>query len=218
MSEETGPRQPTRSPRSDDDMTALLRERPDGWEYLLYGGSLLLLRDAHEGEYRDHLLRYAPLEGEPLDSSAAIQRLEAAFPDALGLVAATMRLFDPRIQERAFGPSGKPGDEALIQQWAQRMIDGYVQLMMWGKGLRAARVPTEFQTAFQLAADMVARPVDEMRAYVDDVVNKMDTVSDLLGRDDEEPVEITITMVLTIDDDSSAAFSRELERVHEALA
>lgn len=199
-------------------MAALLREQPDGWEYMLYGGSLLLLRDGHEQEYRDHILRYAPLEGEPLDSSDAVLRLEAAFPDALALVAATMRLFDPSIQERAFGRPGEPGDEALIQQLAQRTIDGYLQLMKWGMGLRSARAPTEFQTAFQLAADMVARPVEEMRAYVDDVVNKMDTVPDLLTGEYADPIKTTITMVLTIDDAASDAFGRELERIHEASA
>ena len=53
-----------RTPRTRDELTALLRERQAGWEYLLYAGSLLINQISLEDEYRDHLLRYVPLTAD----------------------------------------------------------------------------------------------------------------------------------------------------------
>ena len=213
MSKELESSEFSRTPRSSDERTALLRERPGAWEYLLFAGSLLMRREELEDDYHDHQLRYVALEGDPLDEEAATSRIQSAFPDALALVAAIQQLFDQHLHERAFGAPGEPGDEALIQRLAKRIIDRYLELMIWSRDLRAARVPSQFQRVFQLAADMALRPVDEIREFVDDTVREMDSVRQRLADVGASPIEITLTLVVTMDEAVHEAFDQELERL-----
>lgn len=202
-----------RVPRTEDELAVLLRERPGGWEYLLYAAVLLQQRDRLEEQYRDHLLRHAPLAGDPLDAEAASRELKSAFPDALGLIRTLMELFNPEVHERSFGALGAEGDEALIRQLARRTMDGYAEFMDWEKRLRGARVPADFQDAFRLAAELGRNPVEELRSYVDEIVSEMDRVPELLKTESEKPIAIEIELVLTIDEEAQEAFTKEVERL-----
>lgn len=195
-------------------MTALLRERPPGWEYLLYAGELLRERQRLEYKYLDDLLRYSPRSGPPLDGQAAFDRLKAAFADALALAHSLMRFFDEAIHRRAFGEPGEEGDEILIRHLACRTIEGYEQFIDWARELRGKRVPTEFHQSYQLAADLMRQPVEQIRSFVDEVVVEMDSLSERLQAADEgEPVTITLTLTLTIDEEAQRAYEGELERL-----
>ena len=200
-----------RTPRTPDGLAVVRRERPDGWEYLLYAGVLFLgMRDL-EGSYRDHQLRYAPLTGDPLSEWDSIERLKAAFPDAKALSESIDRLFAADIVERVFGRTGEPGDEEAIQHLAERTIAIYGSCMEWGRDLRSARVPTEFQSAFHLAADFMRLPVEQMREYIQKLVTLGDSLEELVRTD--EPVQVTITLDLSIDEAVSDKFAMELERL-----
>lgn len=150
-----------RTPRTDDELAALLRERPPIWEYLYYAGVLLAERSRLEPTYRDEVVRYTPLEGEQLDEAAAIARLQGAFDDASALADSAMHLFEPDVHELAFGKPGEEGDEELIRQLAVRTLAKYAELMEWARSLRAARAPSELREAFKLAADMVRLPINQ---------------------------------------------------------
>lgn len=200
-----------KTPTTPDEFTTILREEPDGWEYLLYAGKLLVgMRDL-EDEYRDHLIGYAPLTGEPLSAWASIERLQAAFPDALALVDPMHRLFAAETVQNAMGRLGEPGDADAIEHLANRTIAMYRSWMDWGKALRAARVPAEFQRAFHLAADFMRQPVEEMRMYVRKVVEFADSLERLLNED--EPVKVTLELVVSLDEAVEEEFSLELRRL-----
>jgi hypothetical protein len=203
------------TPRTADEIAILLRDRPDAWEYLLYAGTLFLRMQREEPEYRDHLMRYATLAGDPLDEVAASSRLIAAFPDATALADILMELFESDVQELAFGRPGEPGDPDLIVALAERTMDGYVGMMRWGRDLRGARVPTRFRRAFKLAADMIRTPVEEMRGYVNEMVEKLDaTLTALAVSGPTTPVPvIEVALILTVKDSATDAFSAELERL-----
>lgn len=215
---------PSRCPRTEDEVAALLNTRPDGWEYLLYGGILFIERAKLEDQYRDHVLGYAERNGRPLDVQEAIQEAQAAFADAEAMAATLMNMFDPARHERAFGRPGEPGDAALVQHLAQRTIDGYAELMAWARRLRSMRVPAAMQEVFRLAAAMMDTPVEECREYVDQAVAQLDPMADLIARADadpditeEDPLTVTIRLTLTIDDEAVDAFNAELRRVENEL-
>lgn len=207
-----------RVPRTKDEISALVREEPDGWEYFLYAGAMLIARDDLEEQYRDHLIGYAPLEGDSLGQAEAIQRLEAAFPDAQALVGQVDRLFNTALQERAFGSPGESGDEALIRQLSARTMDMYRGLMNWARGLRSCRVPSEFRTAYHLAADLVNKPIEQIRGFVDELVVGMDSAAERLGESDgEDPVEVTLVLTVSIEEGATDAFTDELKRLEARL-
>lgn len=210
----------TRCPRTEDEVAALLNTKPDGWEYLLYGGVLYVERAKVEDQYRDHVLGYAQLAGTPLDLAEAIDEVGAAFGDAQSMVATLMNMFDSERHEHAFGKPGEPGDSALIQHLAKRTIDGYGEVMEWARRLRSMRVPTEMQEAFRLAAAMMDTPVEEFREYIDQAVAQLDQMADLIAQADTNPdiseanpLVVTIQLTLTIGDDAVRKFNDELRRV-----
>lgn len=204
----------SRTPRTQDEVAALLRERPAFWEYRLYAAYLLAAMTELDDEYRDHLLRYAPLSGEVLDDTAALTRLQAAFPDVQALTDSIMRFFTPEAQERAFGKPGEDGDAELIRHLAHRTIGGLRELMDWARDLRSARVPTEWRRAFNLLADTAHNPVEEIREYVHQAVETIDQLEDLAeGATEDEPVEITVHLVLTADEELIDSFTAELARL-----
>ncbi len=199
------------TPRTRDTLAVVRRERPDGWEYLLYAGVLFLgMRDL-EGSYRDHLLRYAALTGDPLSEWDAIKKLKEAFPDATALSGSIDRIFAAESVERAFGRIGEPGDDQAIQHLAERTIALYSSCMDWGRDLRSARVPTEFQTAFNLAADFMRLPVEQMREYVQRLVTFGDSLEEPISTGESDYV--TFTLELSIDDAVADEFAMELSRL-----
>jgi hypothetical protein len=205
------------TPRDAEAVSSLLRDRPDGWEYLLYAGTMLVERDACEDVYRDHLLRHVRPRGPALDDEAAVQRLRAALPDLQASVDAAMALFDPRVQQRAFGPPGTPGDAGLIQQLATRTVDAYRQFIDWGADLRSTRVPLQMRRAYGLAADLARQPVEDIRSFIDAAVAAMDDLPRQLAEDTDEPINVDLTLVLTLDENLAAEYSREVERIIQPL-
>jgi hypothetical protein len=170
----------------------------------------------YEADYRDHVLRYAVLAGDPLSSDEAIAKLQRAFPDAIALANTMMGCFSADALEAALGAPGEPGDAELIQHLARRTIDGYSQFLEWGCDLRATRVPSEFHTAFNLAADMMRTPVEEIRAYVNEVRSTMDDLADrLAARSNDDPLEMTISLTVTVDPAASKALHDEIARLSE---
>ena len=182
---------------------------------MLYVGRLRVGRDALGEQYRDHLLRYGKLTGPYLDEHEAIGVLRAAFPDALGHVEGLMRMFDTGAQERAFGVPGEPGDPELIEHLARRTIEGYAHLMEWASGLRSARVPNEFRDALNIAADMALRPVEEFRAYIERFADVLDcSLADgASASPGGSAIEVSVELILTIDEGVTAAFSAEVDRL-----
>ena len=200
-----------RTPRTRDGLAVVRRERPGGWEYLLYAGIMFLgMRDL-ESSYRDHRFRYATLTGDPLSERDSIKKLEAAFPDARALSGSIGWLFAADSVERVFGRTGEPGDDEAIQHLAERTIAIYGSFMDWGRDLRSARVPTEFQAAFHLAADFMRLPVEQMREYIQKLVTFADSLDELIRTG--EPVQVTTTLELSIDEAVSDKFTMEMERL-----
>lgn len=213
-----------RCPRTQDEMAALLNTKPEGWEYLLYGGVLYIERAKLEDQYRDHVLGYAELAGDPLDFPEASNEASAAFADAHAMVATLTNMFDAERYERAFGKPGEPGDDVFIQHLAKRTVDGYAGFMKWARRVRSMRVPIELQHLFRLAAAMIDTPVEQFREYVDQTVAQLDQIPELFAQahsdpdiSEDDPLVVTIQLTLKIDEDAEQRFNEELRRVETEM-
>lgn len=202
-------------PTTDDEIAQLVADKPDFWEYLLWAGVLQTQMARHEPAYRDHLLRHAPPADKPLDWPATIAMLQQSFADFQVIVGQLEAPFDRDIHLRAFGPLGEHGDADLIEHMARRTVDTYRRMIDLGLDVRAARVPAEARTAVNLAADFNREPIEQIRAFVRNVVASIDAALSELARHParEAPLELTLQLELHADDDLIARYQAELDRL-----
>jgi hypothetical protein len=206
-----------RVPRTAEEEAALLRTRPEGWEYLLFASVLRREMDALEPKFRDHELRFAPpAVGPRLVASDASSLLQSAFRESIELMENFNRLFDPAAHERAFGQPGQPGDAARLEHLASRIIDVYEALLDWGSRVRQAPLAEEFTRAAELASRFVDRPIQQFRDFVDEVVAEVDRLPAALRAESSEPVKVAVTLTLSIDDGLEQELADELRRLEEA--
>jgi TIR domain len=202
-----------RVPRTPAEEAALLRRRPDAWEYLLFAALLRRQLDALEPKYRDHELRYAePVLQSVLDDAEVPAFFDSAFKHVLALLANFNRVMNPEAHERAFGRLGEQGDAARIEHLAGRLIDVYEGLLDWAARMRGTVMPARFERARELVSSFVDRPVLQFREFVDRVVLEIDRVPELL-RDGTEPIRIVLTLTLSMEEGLEDEFQRELDRL-----
>lgn len=192
-----------------------MASRPGGWEYMLFAGDLLAERDRLEAKWRDEELGLAGGTRTHLaDESEAIRHAGAQLSHIQITIRAFNRLFTPEVHERAFGAPGEPGDAARIEHLAKRIMNSYEELLDWAAGLRACAVPDRFETYFELLPQMASNSIRALHDFVDKVAAETARIPALLDAPTpEEPVEIKLTVVLSIDEGISEAVHDELERL-----
>ena len=200
-----------RTPRDDTELTALERDRPEGWEYLLFAGALLVGRTKHEAAYHD--CRRAVPTGEPVAAHVAMTRLEAAFPDLERLTSATADVLEPDMVESALGAPGQPGDAQLIRNLADGVVNSYQQIIEWSHTLRVSPVPPAFRRAYDLAADLANQPIEDTRRFIDRTVEAVDHLAAVLGGEDLGPIRIELELTLTADEALAERFLVELHQL-----
>jgi hypothetical protein len=121
-------------------------------------------------------------------------------------------------QQAAFGAPGEPGDPVLIEHFAKWVIGAYAELLDWGAELRAVQTPEEFERAFELASQVVDKPLGQVRTFIDETVAAIERVPEHLAKPEEEreaePLLIEATLVVSVDDDLMNA---TLQAFEEAL-
>jgi len=204
-----------RVPRAPEQQRELLARRPDGWEYLLYAGVLWQRRQALEPKWRDHELGYARRTGQHLDSRQTLSFLNNAFDDLTACGPNIERMLAPNAQERAFGPLGQPGDPALIEHIATRLVGIYEEMLDIAAALRATGVPEEMEPLMQAAAQLTDTPLREVRDFIDQFVASADSLPERLALN--QPIIIELTLTLTIDEEALKSFQREMKRAKRRL-
>jgi hypothetical protein len=202
-----------RVPRTPDEEAALLRARPDGWEYLLFAAVLRRRMDALESKYRDHRLRFIrPSPGSPPYADES-DFFISAFRDARVLTDNFNRLFDNVAQDRAFGVPGESGDPAEIEHVASRMIDVYEGLIDWAARVRATPLDDEFNKVVELASRFVDQPIQQFRDFVERVVAETDQLPAALRAESPGPITLTLTITLSIEEGLEDELHGELRRL-----
>lgn len=202
---------PTYTPRTDDELVAVLRNREGPWEYLTLFGVLYTERIKHLDVYRDDRIRFAPAIGDDLTLETGWQRLSNALAEVRGFIDTINALFEERTMEAAVGAPGEPGDADLIVHLGTRIIDNWRSMMDWSRMLRGARVPGSLRPVFQATADLSRAAVGEVHDWVDDGVAAMDGAVDLLAAGQPDRVELELVLTITVDEDA-------IERHRLALA
>ena len=201
-----------RAPRGQRETEQVLSERPPGWEYLYLAGVLNIEKEKLEGMYLDHELRYAAPSAERLeDQATAISFLSGAMNKVQAFVASLVRMMEPDVQERAFGPSGVPGDPERIKRLATRWNSVYQGLLGWAARLRGTRHDDQVDRLFEIAARFVDKPIEQYRSFVDEFTEQMDRIPSRLAS--KEPVSLELTLTISVDEQLVEDFNAELQRI-----
>jgi len=162
--------------------------------------------------YLDHELRYAAPSAERLeDQATAISFLSGAMNEVQALVASLVRMMEPDVQERAFGPSGVPGDPERIKRLATRWNSVYQGLLGWAARLRGTRHDDQVDRLFEIAARFVDKPIEQYRSFVDEFTEQMDRIPSRLAS--KEPVSLELTLTISVDEQLVEDFNAELQRI-----
>jgi TIR domain len=202
----------SRSPRSLAEKARLLAERPDGWEYLLFAGTVFMGKQDLSSKLRDYELGYAPYVGPSLSTAAAaMDFVSASFDELVVMNATLMKLVSPDSQIWAFGQPGEAGDPERIEHLARRLVGSYESYLDHTAKLRGASVPSDFQHLLSLAADMTKPSVDEIGHFLDMAIYEADRILSRLKTG--EPINIILQLTLTADADAARRYQKERKKL-----
>lgn len=190
----------------------LALEKPDGWEYLLFGRVLCDEIEASEDLIREHEMGILLGPGE--------QALERDMAHWLGRQIQELRMTytaaDVLINvglPKAWGAPGTAGDVTEIVFVARRLGAVYRQAVEWSQRVRRAHVQERFRPL-----------VDEMSKFTDNIVEQIgnagpeflrqveEGLANLPGPDDPpREIRITLTFELSNFDRYQAEFDRIME-------
>lgn len=203
----------TRVPRTPWEKEAVLRERPRGWEYLLFGGALYIGKDSLEKKWHDFEIPPHRRSYEIADVTEASKFLSEEMDQIVGLIEALERVFPPEIQEQAFGLPGVEGDPHRIEHLADRVISTYEGILEWAAQLRQVRPPELLGPAFEIVPMMAARPLRKFRDFVDHAVAELDRLNNLLDEGEpDKPIVLTLDLSLELDQDVMAEYKRRIKQ------
>lgn len=206
-------------PRTPGDIQRLLAVRPDGWEHLLWAAYLLEGKAALEPKWRDYEMGFIPEWSRVLSMDEMPDFLSEPFVEMRALGENVMRVFNPEIQEAAFGAPGQSGDPDRIRHLATRLIAGYEQFLDWSQRLRATRVPEVFQPVVDVTIAFLDAPIRQIRAYLAYVINEMDGLAETLAnKSDDSPIELTLELILSMDDSLVEKYGQEMRKLSAKLA
>jgi hypothetical protein len=207
------PAPPAHVPRTALEQKDLLAARPDGWEFLLFASVLLRGKERLERKWHDHRLPPFSLERTQVGLLESSRLFGSHFQGMLGLIEAMNLVFSKDEQLQAFGAPGESGDPLRIEQFGERVVEAYEGMLDLTASLRGADVPEPFQKVHQVAMRVADRPLEEIRGFIDDVVNETERVPAFAADTDpdKEPLEIRVILTLTVDDGVIAEYERELE-------
>lgn len=204
-------------PRDESGRLELLALRPPLWEYLLFANVLITSRSVHEARWRDFQLGYTLKIGPTIEPNQIPAMISERMSHASAITGNLERILAPGAQEQAFGKPGEPGNAALIEHMALRLIDLYALLLSWAEDTRALRVPNWAEQLKESAVEFIRQPLQRTHDFVDEFTTQLEqAIADLA---DGKCNQVTITMALTfsIEDSVVRKFDREFDRVTKHL-
>lgn len=198
-------------PRTPEELSRIISERPRGWEYLLFAGALILELEPLESRYEDYKLGYAPRLGITVYESQFREYLQIQLGELRVLVDNFTRIFNTETLAPAFGPPGEAGDPAKLLHMAKRMMRLYDELLTWVERLRGTSIPSEYQRLTRILASFADQPIEEIRRFVDEYAANTELIMQAIS--DDMPISITHNVRFDIPNDITDAFSKEIDRL-----
>jgi hypothetical protein len=216
-----------RVPRTPAERDALLRERPDGWEFLLFGACLYEKERELEPRWEALTNRKVPEAslpgppsalvdpGDPMERMGAMKeatdRLTAAFQQSSEIASQAAQTMTAERSEQAFGKLGESGDPEEIERFADDVMKPYREFFDWMDRLDAEQFPPSLQGLYVAAREGGLQPLAQFRAYIADVLRHLDDLPAAIR--ESRAVDLTFKLTLAIDDEAVERYTREAERL-----
>ncbi|SDC79224.1 toll/interleukin-1 receptor domain-containing protein [Actinokineospora iranica] len=205
------------TPRSRAEIERLVATRHACWEYLLFGGEVLVGRQDMHAKLMDHEMGFATPGDRAYSAEEAEDRLRELMGEPLAILENLMRVFDERVQVLIFGRLGEAGDADKIRHAAGRFVRVFDELVDWALRTRGIRAPDEFGDVFQKAAAIADRPIAQINSFVDAFVSRIDRIPELVESGRSDRVEVAVPLEIAPDPVAIAELEAEINRVFERL-
>jgi hypothetical protein len=204
-------------PRTEEDLSVLIADRPGGWEFLLFAGALILELERLESRYEDYKLGYAPRSGTIIYESRVMEYIKIQANELKILMRHVTHLYNTEVAAvaLAFGPSGSAGDPARLLHLAKRYISIYEEFLLWVERLRGASIPGKYTDLIAIFEQYADQPIEEIRRFVREYAEAAGRVPEAVASG--TPVRLHVKLKFSVPDEVSAAFAAEIEKLKPKL-
>ena len=202
----------TSTPITRKSVAALLREKPRGWEYLLYVSVVSQGLAELESKYWEHFLRYAPRNGSVEHGTGIdlIRDRNVLLSEIIKVAVET--LFTADTQESAFGAPGLPGDPDRIVHLGELFVRTFDEILEWARGIHGTSYAQEqARLAARIQAQFADQQLRAMHAVAQDLREVADTLVERLTAG--EQINMTVPLVFEVDPGLEQEFRAALDRL-----
>lgn len=200
------------TPITPQSVAALVREKPRGWEYLLYVTVVSQGLAELEAKYHEHFLRYAPRNGAVEHGSGIdlIRDRNVLLSEIIKVAVETV--FTSETQEAAFGAPGEAGDAARIVHLGELFVRTFDEILEWARGIHGTSYAHE---QARVAARVQARFADQQLLAMHGVAQDLRQVADTLVErlTAGEQINVTMPLVFEVDPALEDEFRRALDQL-----
>ncbi|RDI27519.1 toll/interleukin-1 receptor domain-containing protein [Lentzea flaviverrucosa] len=193
-------------------VAALVREKPHGWEYLLYATVVAQGLADLQQKYREHFLRYSPRNGivEHGNGIDLIRDRNVLLGEIIKV--AVESVFTADTQEAAFGRSGEPGDADRIVHLGELFVRTFDEILEWARGIHGTSYAHELaRAAARVQARFADRQLEAMHAVARDLREVADTLVERLTAG--ERIDMTVPLVFEVEPALELEFKAALDRL-----
>ncbi|MFI6102404.1 TIR domain-containing protein [Lentzea sp. NPDC051213] len=200
------------TPITPKSVAALVREKPRGWEYLLYVTVVAQGLAELEQKYWEHFLRYAPRNGAVEHGSGIdlIRDRNVVLSEIIKV--AVEALFTAQTQEAAFGAPGEPGQPDRIVHLGGLFVRTFDEILEWARGIHGTSYANEHaRTAARLHAQFADQQLRAMHTLAQDLRAVADTLVERLTAG--ERIDMTVPLIFEVDPALEREFKAALEKL-----
>ncbi|MEX2100000.1 MAG: hypothetical protein WEB19_01165 [Acidimicrobiia bacterium] len=205
------------SPAAEERIGQIATAEAPGWEYVLFAARLEA--GAIALAYGHHSLDETGRAYETTRTPRkAIQIIQEDHGTAIALVEDFERIFDQDDVIRAFGAPGEPGNARRIIDLAEALIVAHDRMLQWTERARSIKAIDELAPLVQLHTALLDGPNKQVDDYIDRWIEFADELPQLLEAAEQgrEPVELDMSLIITIDEDVLERFKAQAARLRPA--
>ncbi|GHH50145.1 toll/interleukin-1 receptor domain-containing protein [Lentzea cavernae] len=200
------------TPITPKSVAALAREKPKGWEYLLYATVVAQGLAGLQPKYREHFLRYSPRNGavEHGTGIGLIRDRNVLLSEIIKV--AVESVFTPETQEAAFGRAGEAGDADRIVHIGELFVRTFDEILEWARGIHGTSYASEdARAAARVQARFADRQLEAMHGVAQDLREVADTLVERLTAG--EQITMTVPLVFEVEPALELEFKAALDKL-----
>ncbi|MEU0883450.1 TIR domain-containing protein [Lentzea sp. NPDC005914] len=200
------------TPITPKSVAALVREKPRGWEYLLYVTVVSQGLAELESKYWEHFLRYAPRNGDVEHGNGIelIRDRNVVLSEIIKV--AVESVFTGDTQEAAFGAPGEAGDPERIVHLGELFVRTFDEILEWARRIHGTSYASEpARLAARIQAQFADQQLRAMHAVAQDLRRVADTLIERLAAG--EQINMTVPLVFEVDPELEQEFRVALDRL-----